>query len=602
MAIGDYLEAGVSSAVIATGAGNIGVNCTVRVKHGSQDVPGNWSWAELSLWADYYCPSGWTFGGSSRPSAGYLDLIIDGTVQATITLPLNNGQGAGRIASGGRNIQIAHNADGSKGITFWARVRQGTDPRNGGYVYRNAESGHVNFYFESIPRTSQVSISNGSIECNGSNNLTIYTNRKSTSFTHTLKYQFGSASGTIATGVGDSYSWTPPKNLLSQIPNSQSDTGTITCTTMNGSQTVGSSTVNFTLTVGSTSNPTLSGASVVEQNSTVTSKAGSSATMALLSTKKVSVTASAKDGASIRSVTVSNNGKSVKMSLSSGKYTGTISSVTSGSYTITVTDSRGLSTSQEVNQTFYNYTYPTIASATFSRTTATGSNGSLTANGKYANMLSNTVTIQVTRTGLSTVTIAGSKTGGSWNFSQSYSDLIYTNSFTAAIKITDSFGQVAQLNVVLARSQPVFWLGKTLAKAAKMVIDNLTCTNLTINGKSFLDRTYPVGSIYMSTVSTSPGTLFGGTWQRIEGRFLLGASATYGAGTQGGEEKHILTVNEMPSHSHQLNVPNGHDFALGGGSYYGYLHQNATTTAVGGGKPHNNMPPYLAVYMWRRTA
>lgn len=113
---------------------------------------------------------------------------------------------------------------------------------------------------------------------------------------------------------------------------------------------------------------------------------------------------------------------------------------------------------------------------------------------------------------------------------------------------------------------------------------------------------YPVGAIYMSVNSTYPGLLFGGTWVEIQGRFLFGRDGSHAAGSTGGEASHTLTVNEMLSHSHQLNVPNGHAFALGGGSYYGYLHQNATTTAVGGGKPHNNMPPYLSVYIWKRTA
>ena len=68
---------------------------------------------------------------------------------------------------------------------------------------------------------------------------------------------------------------------------------------------------------------------------------------------------------------------------------------------------------------------------------------------------------------------------------------------------------------------------------------------------SIADVLYPVGSIYLSTSSTSPQTLFGGTWQRIQDRFLLCAGSTYAAGKTGGEAEHTLTVNEMPSHTHQ---------------------------------------------------
>lgn len=67
---------------------------------------------------------------------------------------------------------------------------------------------------------------------------------------------------------------------------------------------------------------------------------------------------------------------------------------------------------------------------------------------------------------------------------------------------------------------------------------------------ALLDLTYPVGSVYLSTASTSPATLFGGTWERIQGRFLLAASSAYAAGSTGGEASHTLTANEMPSHNH----------------------------------------------------
>lgn len=112
-----------------------------------------------------------------------------------------------------------------------------------------------------------------------------------------------------------------------------------------------------------------------------------------------------------------------------------------------------------------------------------------------------------------------------------------------------------------------------------------------------------MGAIYLSTSSTSPQTLFGGTWQRIQDRFLLCAGATYAAGSTGGEASHTLTVNEMPAHSHGL-VGDSQDWGLGGKPYFGTSQYDETveTTSVGGGQAHNNMPPYLSVYAWRRTA
>ena len=113
---------------------------------------------------------------------------------------------------------------------------------------------------------------------------------------------------------------------------------------------------------------------------------------------------------------------------------------------------------------------------------------------------------------------------------------------------------------------------------------------------------YPVGAIYISTVSTSPASLFGGTWEQITNRFLLGAGDTYSAGSTGGEAEHTLTIDEMPSHSHgysRSGRDSGTDWI--GQSGVGEV-VDRNTDSAGGGQAHNNMPPYLAVYMWQRVA
>ena len=122
---------------------------------------------------------------------------------------------------------------------------------------------------------------------------------------------------------------------------------------------------------------------------------------------------------------------------------------------------------------------------------------------------------------------------------------------------------------------------------------------------SITNKAYPVGSIYMSVNSTNPSTLFGGTWERIQDRFLLASGSTYSAGSTGGEATHTLTINEMPSHTHQT----GQRASYGSGNAYasiGYNNSastsNASTSSTGGGQAHNNMPPYIAVYVWKRTA
>lgn len=124
-----------------------------------------------------------------------------------------------------------------------------------------------------------------------------------------------------------------------------------------------------------------------------------------------------------------------------------------------------------------------------------------------------------------------------------------------------------------------------------------------------LEAVYPVGSIYMSVNNVSPATLFGGTWKAIQGKFLLGAnSSTYKAGSTGGEAAHTLTESEMPSHKHSIWFPNdgGEQSAEIGypdtGSKNTYYAEASKTSGTGGGAAHNNMPPYLAVYIWKRTA
>lgn len=125
---------------------------------------------------------------------------------------------------------------------------------------------------------------------------------------------------------------------------------------------------------------------------------------------------------------------------------------------------------------------------------------------------------------------------------------------------------------------------------------------------AMLDKAYPVGAIYMSVNSTNPQNLFGGTWVQIKDRFLLAAGTTYKAGATGGEAAHTLTVDEIPNHQHVLWYPNegGEQSAAIGypeaGSKNTWYAEASKTGGAGGGAAHTNMPPYLSVYVWKRTA
>lgn len=119
---------------------------------------------------------------------------------------------------------------------------------------------------------------------------------------------------------------------------------------------------------------------------------------------------------------------------------------------------------------------------------------------------------------------------------------------------------------------------------------------------SSLDKFHPIGSIYCSEDPTEPETLFGGKWERIEDRFLLASGSSYAAGSTGGEAEHTLTVDEMPSHQYidtSASWVQANHF-LARGTDYGVSEK--TIYNIGNDQPHNNMPPYLAVYVWKRTA
>ena len=137
---------------------------------------------------------------------------------------------------------------------------------------------------------------------------------------------------------------------------------------------------------------------------------------------------------------------------------------------------------------------------------------------------------------------------------------------------------------------------------------------------------YPVGAVYISANGTSPASLFGGAWEQIEGRFLLATGSpnantdTYFgqitggwnslAGSTGGQDFHMLTKTEMPTHFHGQYL-----YFTAGESINMYAYQalnsykpdsaraySSNTGDTGGDQPHNNMPPYLSVYMWKRVS
>lgn len=194
--------------------------------------------------------------------------------------------------------------------------------------------------------------------------------------------------------------------------------------------------------------------------------------------------------------------------------------------------------------------------------------------------------------------------------------------------------------------------------ASSLVVTPGTNTSYWIKLKDYLSNplaAYPVGSYYMSSNSTSPAVLFGGTWTQIQNRFIFAAGSGYSVNSTGGSETKTLSVANLPAHSHScgsagshthtrgsMNItgtfrstdmgdreyasgafsdatsPNHKDPARGDGgtdtvvtfnaqnSWSGETSSNGSHQHsignTGSGTAFNSMPPYIVAYVWRRTA
>ena len=159
---------------------------------------------------------------------------------------------------------------------------------------------------------------------------------------------------------------------------------------------------------------------------------------------------------------------------------------------------------------------------------------------------------------------------------------------------------------------------------------NLTSVDVDNFALKLINKIYPVGAIYMSVENINPEVFIGGTWKQLKDTFLLAHGDNYTSTAssnitqvtaESGSATHTLTVAEMPTHTHRVRTTNGWSGNAVGLNWnaesvgIGAVEQNdagsyfTNTTSggqaledTGGGSAHNNMPPYLVVYMWKRTA
>lgn len=223
-----------------------------------------------------------------------------------------------------------------------------------GYSYNYLQWNSVTITITYEEAVSQPSVSSASVNLGSA--VTIYTNRVSTATTHTLLYTFGNTSGTIATGVGASVSWTPGLTLAAQIPSATSGTCTITCHSYNDGVFTGTRTYTLTLNVPSTIVPSISSVTVEDTNTTVATRI--QAYVKTLSTLSVDITATGSYGSTVTSYRTSLDG----VTYTAASFTASKKLSASGdmTLTVTVTDSRGRTATYTETLTVLDYSYPSI--------------------------------------------------------------------------------------------------------------------------------------------------------------------------------------------------------------------------------------------------
>lgn len=333
-------------------------------------------------------------------------------------------------------------------------------------------------------------------------------------------------------------------------------------------------------------------------------------------------TATAKKGATIASYTVAFGGVSKTVKSSGTVSLGAVDVSYSQALTVTATDSRGFTASKSVQVTVDDYSAPT-AVIDLHRLNNFEPTTYITANARYSYLNGkNAVTIAA-----KFKKVSDSSYGTPIELADSIQSTVTCDRDSAydfVVTIADRL-ESTDYNLTLGKGIPSFFIDTQKSSVGVNCLPSQSDV-LQLGDSAWLTAqgAYPVGAIYLSVTDVNPAALFGGTWERIsQGRFLIGAGAnaanttdyrgSYAAGAEnfpsgemGGEVTHTLTVDEMPSHTHPERLERSNTKAWGltgtGEGANAVVDQGTTTSATGGGKAHNNMPPYLVVYMWKRVS
>ena len=263
-----------------------------------------------------------------------------------------------------KTVTVAHASNGTKTCSFSATC--GINVTLSGTYYGNVTASGSGT-FDTIARASSISSVTASVSVTGSNAVTVAISRKSSSFTHTVVFSFGSYSKSY-TGVGTSQSYTIPQSWLNAIPNATSGTAKVTVTTYSGSTKIGSAvSKNFTLTVPSSVVPTISGVTIAETVSGINAQFGGF--VQSKSKAKVTITSAGALGSTIKAYKTVLDGKTYT---GSAPTTGTLGTAGNRTATITVTDSRGRTASTTRTIAVLAYAAPKINTFTAVRANGLG--------------------------------------------------------------------------------------------------------------------------------------------------------------------------------------------------------------------------------------
>lgn len=315
-------------------------------------------------------------------------------------------------------------------------------------------------------------------------------------------------------------------------------------------------------------------------------------------------TATAKKGATIARYAIAFGGVTKTVTAAVAVSLGAVDVSYSQALTVTATDSRGFTSSQSVQVTVDDYSAPT-AVIDLHRLNNFEPGTYITANTRYSYLNGkNAVSISA-----KFKKVSDSAYGTPIELEDSIQSTLTCDRDSAydfVVTISDKL-ESTDYNLTLGKGIPSFFIDTRKSSVGVNCLPSQSDV-LQLGASAWLTAqgAYPIGSVYINVGDVNPAILFGGTWERLGGRFLLGADSTYAAGSTGGEAAHTLTVDEMPKHNHGLDNYNSAGNAT---PFLTVQHQdkigyggNVQTMYAGGSKAHNNMPPYLAVYMWKRTA